>query len=168
MAQGAGSWDPGMRAGDSDRERVVEQLREHHAAGRLTMDEFEERMRQAYDAKTFGELAPLTRDLPIDLARIAPSADAASRYNVRPQFGLGDFGHHHPMGRMRGPAGLARRRVVSSSLASWASVSILLTGIWLISALTGGGDWGNFWPAWPIGVWGLVLLSSRVGGRGRR
>src|SRR5258708_1974351 len=84
MAQtGAGSWDPGMRVGDADRERTVEQLREHHAAGRLTMDEFEERMRKAYDSKTYGDLAQLTRDLPIDLARIGPGADARARYQVQ-------------------------------------------------------------------------------------
>src|SRR5438045_3915522 len=91
MAQsgsGPGFGDPGMRAGDVDRERVVTLLREHHAAGRLTLDEFEERMRQAYDAKTFGDLAALTRDLPIDLATIHPHADAAARYKVKPPIDL--------------------------------------------------------------------------------
>jgi len=39
-------------------------LREHLAAGRLTADEFGERMELALGAKTFGDLAPLLDDLP--------------------------------------------------------------------------------------------------------
>jgi hypothetical protein len=53
-----------MRAADSDRERVAEQLREAAGHGRLTMDELEERLECAYSAKTYAELEPLTRDLP--------------------------------------------------------------------------------------------------------
>jgi hypothetical protein len=53
-----------MRASDADREAVVEVLREAVAHGRLTFEEFEERTAQAYRAKTFGELQPLTFDLP--------------------------------------------------------------------------------------------------------
>src|SRR5690242_10022359 len=68
--QGGASFDPDMRAGDADRERLVEQLREHHAAGRLTLEEFDERMTKAYEAKTYGELRTLTRDLPVDLAQL--------------------------------------------------------------------------------------------------
>src|SRR5436305_12217657 len=63
----AGVPDPNVRASDADRERIVEQLRQHTADGRLTMDEFEQRMTAAYAAKTYGELAQLTRDLPVDL-----------------------------------------------------------------------------------------------------
>ena len=68
--QGGASFDPDMRAGDADRERLVEELREHHAAGRLTLEEFDERMTKAYEAKTYGELRTLTRDLPVDLAQL--------------------------------------------------------------------------------------------------
>jgi hypothetical protein len=66
MSQG-GVPDPNVRASDADRERIVEQLRQHTADGRLTMDEFEQRMSAAYAARTYGELAELTRDLPVDL-----------------------------------------------------------------------------------------------------
>lgn len=54
----------GLRASDADRDRVVEQLRDALAEGRLDMQEFEERLEAAYAARTYGELAPLTRDLP--------------------------------------------------------------------------------------------------------
>lgn len=52
------------RASDADRERVVERLREAAADGRLDLDEFEERMGTAYQARTYGELDRLTTDLP--------------------------------------------------------------------------------------------------------
>ncbi|MFF0381842.1 DUF1707 domain-containing protein [Streptomyces sp. NPDC004286] len=55
---------PDLRASDADRERVAEILRDGLAEGRLDMVEFEERLESAYRARTYGELAPLTRDLP--------------------------------------------------------------------------------------------------------
>ncbi|WP_073946182.1 DUF1707 SHOCT-like domain-containing protein [Streptomyces kebangsaanensis] len=56
---------PELRASDADRERVAEHLRDALAEGRLDMTEFEERLEAAYTARTYGELAPLTRDLPV-------------------------------------------------------------------------------------------------------
>jgi Domain of unknown function (DUF1707)/Cell wall-active antibiotics response 4TMS YvqF len=53
-----------IRAADADREAVVERLQGAASEGRLDLEEFEERMAAAYRAKTFGELAPLTADLP--------------------------------------------------------------------------------------------------------
>ncbi|QTD98795.1 hypothetical protein S1361_15685 [Streptomyces cyanogenus] len=55
---------PDLRASDADRERVAEVLRDALAEGRLDMAEFDERLEAAYTARTYGELAPLTRDLP--------------------------------------------------------------------------------------------------------
>ncbi len=57
--------EPGdLRAGDADRERAVDLLRRHHAAGRLDDDELEERMGGAYAARTYGALTALVEDLP--------------------------------------------------------------------------------------------------------
>ncbi|MER6910633.1 DUF1707 domain-containing protein [Streptomyces sp. NPDC000594] len=53
-----------MRASDSERERVAERLREAVAEGRLTMEEFEERLEAALGARTHSDLEPLVRDLP--------------------------------------------------------------------------------------------------------
>ncbi|GAB3010576.1 DUF1707 domain-containing protein [Streptomyces pseudoechinosporeus] len=55
---------PELRASDADRERVAEVLREAVAEGRLDLEEFEERLDATYKARTYGELAPITRDLP--------------------------------------------------------------------------------------------------------
>jgi hypothetical protein len=53
-----------VRASDADRERAVSALREHSAAGRLTLEEFSERAERAYAARTFEELEAIGRDLP--------------------------------------------------------------------------------------------------------
>ncbi|MER6732796.1 DUF1707 SHOCT-like domain-containing protein [Streptomyces puniciscabiei] len=62
-----------LRASDSDRERVAEVLRDALTEGRLDMQEFEERLEAAYKARTYGELAPLTRDLPTAGTAVAPT-----------------------------------------------------------------------------------------------
>jgi hypothetical protein len=56
--------DDPIRASDADREVVVATLREAYTAGRLTLDEFDERTTAAYESKTWGELRKLTADLP--------------------------------------------------------------------------------------------------------
>jgi hypothetical protein len=64
---------PDLRASDADRERVAEVLREALAEGRLDMAEFEERLEATYQARTYGELAPITRDLPTAGAAAPPA-----------------------------------------------------------------------------------------------
>jgi len=54
-----------IRASDVDREAVVSTLREAYTAGRLNLDEFDERTSAAYTAKTWGDLRELTADLPV-------------------------------------------------------------------------------------------------------
>jgi isoaspartyl peptidase/L-asparaginase-like protein (Ntn-hydrolase superfamily) len=50
-----------MRASDRDRQQVVDRLRRALEDGRLTMEEYVDRMEAAYQAATYGELAPLFR-----------------------------------------------------------------------------------------------------------
>lgn len=52
-----------MRASDADRDRVVDVLRVAAGDGRLTADEFDERVGAALSSRTLGELAALTADL---------------------------------------------------------------------------------------------------------
>jgi hypothetical protein len=54
-----------MRVSNDDRERVARVLNDAMAEGRLTVTELEERLDQVYAAKTFGDLEPLLRDLPV-------------------------------------------------------------------------------------------------------
>jgi uncharacterized membrane protein len=53
-----------MRAASADRERAVDVLKAGFAEGRLTQDEYNDRMGRAYTARTYGELTALTADLP--------------------------------------------------------------------------------------------------------
>jgi Domain of unknown function (DUF1707) len=68
--------DGGIRASDSDRENVVEILRDAYSTGRLTLEEFDERTTAAFAARTWGGLRELTRDLPqqakLSLTRAEP------------------------------------------------------------------------------------------------
>src|SRR6202050_373180 len=52
-----------MRASGADEERVVTVLRAAAPDGRLAPEEFSQRARAAWSARTFGELALLTADL---------------------------------------------------------------------------------------------------------
>jgi hypothetical protein len=54
-----------LRASDQDREAVVATLRDAYTAGRLTLEEFDERTTAAYASRTWGELRKLTEDLPV-------------------------------------------------------------------------------------------------------
>ena len=54
-----------MRASDADRQQVVEALRRHASEGRLTIDEFDERVGLAYEARTLGDLQRCMHDLPV-------------------------------------------------------------------------------------------------------
>jgi hypothetical protein len=56
--------NPAMRAASADRERAVDVLKAGFAEGRLTQDEYNERMNRAYTSRTYAELAALTADLP--------------------------------------------------------------------------------------------------------
>ncbi|MCL8012721.1 DUF1707 domain-containing protein [Streptomyces sp. AS02] len=69
---------PELRASDADRERVAEILREALAEGRLDMEEFGERLDATYKARTYGELAPITRDLPVGAVAV-PKVDMVKK-----------------------------------------------------------------------------------------
>lgn len=53
-----------MRISDADREQVAQVLHQALSEGRITINELEERLSVVYAAKTFGDLKPVTADLP--------------------------------------------------------------------------------------------------------
>ncbi|HTF09590.1 MAG TPA: DUF1707 domain-containing protein [Asanoa sp.] len=71
------------RASDADRQRVVEQLQKHTAVGRLTLDEFTDRVGVVYNADTLADLARVTSDLPAP-----PEKPAAVRRDLLAMFGI--------------------------------------------------------------------------------
>ena len=118
--------DPEVRIGDAERDRVIDQLADHHAAGRLTLAEFEDRMAAASTARTGADLAVLTSDLP------SPPAPPAPRSPARPA---------------------VRRLQLDPAVRTYLAVMALLWLIWLV---TGADYPWPIWPmlGWGIGVAG--------------
>lgn len=53
-----------LRIGDAEREAAAHDLGEHFAMGRVTSEEYGERLDRIYAARTQGELSPVFGDLP--------------------------------------------------------------------------------------------------------
>lgn len=138
--------EPHLRAGDLDRQRVAERLRSAVDEGRLSLDEYDERLRDTYGAKTYGDLAALTADLP------PVSSKGASLATAR-QIAEAERGAP----ARQAPTGIPNRW---SPWRPWLMASLITTVIW---ALTGA-DMDSFWPVWVIVPWGLVLALGTIGG----
>lgn len=135
------AFDPNIRASDADRDRTASLLREHHAAGRLTSEEFSDRLDRTFEAKTIGDLDQLLADLPgIDLYRL-------------PDAGL-----------TRQPRQVTARRAGRRSEAwrgawgSWLACSLLCFVIWAISGF------GYPWPLWVAGPLGAIMVGRWLTG----
>ena len=87
---------PDLRASDADRERSVAALRHHAAAGRLSVDELDERTERAFAAKTLRELAELQTDLPSIATR--PPRNPRRRRPVMPGRFAFSARWHSPVG----------------------------------------------------------------------
>jgi hypothetical protein len=127
-----------LRASDADREQLVEQLRQHHVEGRLTVEELSERTERAYAARTFGDLDALATDLP-PVHRPAGSrrAEAAPAAPARPPAATA--------GQTAARAALLR------SLLWYGLLSVVLLVVWAMSGRE------YFWPIWPILGFALFL-----------
>jgi Domain of unknown function (DUF1707) len=147
--------DPRLRASDADRERTAALLREHHADGRLTPEEFDERLDKVFVARTLGELDALLADLPgIDLYRLPAQG-------IRPA----------PPGarRPRGGSALARRdqgpltpRGTATWMA-WAAISVALFVAWLgVGLISGGAAWLP-WFLLVVIPWALIIARRPPG-----
>lgn len=129
---------PEMRASDADRDRVAALLREHTGQGRITIEEFNERLEQVYRSRTYGELARVTADLPAADLSASPPA---------------------PVPAVAGK----KRRAVRAVWVTWAAASALNWVIWLIVSV-GSAEDVYPWPLWVMGPWGVILLFGTVFG----
>lgn len=144
--------DPQLRASDDDRDRTASLLREHHAAGRLTADEFQERLDGTFEAKTLGQLQELLADLPsIDLYHL-PEQSMRRGQQATAAGALAPQQHGRLSPHWRG------------AWASWASVSLLLFAIWLVTAITSHSASG-LWFLWVAVPWGGLLLGRWMFGQ---
>jgi hypothetical protein len=64
---------PTERVADADRECAIAELREHMLAGRLTTEEFEERLGSAHTARTRADLDAVRTDLPLSSTMLQPA-----------------------------------------------------------------------------------------------
>jgi len=128
--------DAKIRASDADRDRVAADLREHFAAGRLTTEEFTDRLGRAFAAKTLGDLDNLLADLPgLDLERIW-EAPVPGPTDERPvEFGAAWRAIWRP----------------------WLVISLFFFAMWLA-----GGAAGGLWFVYPALIAGAVLLLRRM------
>ena len=153
--------DPRIRASDEDRDRAAAALREHLAVGRLTLEEFSDRLDQAYAARTTGELDQLMTDLPgADLQQFpgSPARRPAGRpLSPRPPSG---WPARSGPGRLS-PAWRA-------AWGSWLAISLGTFVIWILSGASGG-----LWFLWVAVPLGALMLGRWVtgppapGGQGR-
>src|ERR1700760_4061768 len=113
--------DRDLRVSDEQRERAVQEIREHFAAGRLTEDELSDRVQAAYGAQTERELTAQLADLPK-----LPATPAQQK---------AEWG--------------ARRRHLERRLLQEAggggALFALCTAIWLVDGAS-----GQFWPIWVL------------------
>ena len=149
--------DAKIRASDADRDRAAAALREHLAAGRLTTEEFDERLDRAYAAKTLGELDELMADLPTsDLGQLPGSSlDHSAAGQVL-------AGRPPDRSIQAGPGRYPPAR--RTAWGAWLAISLVLLTIWAASG-TAGGPW-FLWVVIPLGA--LILARSITGGRDRR
>jgi hypothetical protein len=137
-----------MRAGDSDRKAVAEQLKTALDEGRLDLSEYDERIQRTYAAKTYADLDGLLTDLPgtvpVQHAQIQPATPAAP---PTPQ-----------------PASQGRQ--IAQWVGPYAGVILVCTLIWLVTSLSAG-HLTYFWPVWML-IPLILGVTGQVFGRGDR
>ena len=139
-----------IRASDRDRQHVVDRLRSALGDGHLTMDEYVNRMGVAYQAVTYGDLAPLCMDLPASTSVIARQpVTAAATVPPTAVFPRGGY------------------------LTGLPTVLKVLWTLWLVAVSINVIVWGLVsgaighlaypWPVWVAGPYGAALLAVSAG-----
>jgi uncharacterized protein DUF1707 len=100
-----------LRVADADREQLIDELREHAIAGRLSSQELEERIGGAYNATTRADLDALRADLPVSSASVKLALVKRK--------------------------GQLRRRLLQEAGGS-VGLSLLCIGVWIASGPSGG------------------------------
>jgi hypothetical protein len=131
-----------LRASDRDRQQVVERLRGALEDGRLTMAEYVDRMGVAYQAATYGDLAPLCADLPDSAPAPAGPGTAVAPPAVTSRVGY-----------------LAGLPLVLKVLWTIWLVAVSVNVVVWILVRDPGGHLSYPWPLWVAGPYGAVLFA---------
>jgi Domain of unknown function (DUF1707) len=148
-----------MRVSDIERQRTIDELRRHCAAGRLDVDEYAVRIEKAMLATTLEELDILTTDLPF--LRIAdPAGYRSTNGSARtagdrgPAAAIGAAARDWADGRASGGFGRGASGAVATRLSATAvvlvTVAVVVTAVLLALALS-----------W---TWAAVLLAGWLAG----
>ena len=132
-----------IRASDADRDQVAAALREHLAAGRLTTEEFDDRLGRAFAAKTLGDLDDLMADLP------------ATNLDRRQELPVAQRPPAEPVEERPGEPSPVWRAVWRP----WLVITAFFFVLWLVSGANGGP-----WFVFPALVAGTVLLLRWIRG----
>ncbi len=133
-----------MRASDAERDAVVARINQAVGDGRLTLDEFSERLELAYAARTRGDLDPLLRDLPAVAGPAATSGTAVvsgagqgkdTRWNISPIGGIRHRGHWR-VPRHTVAIGILGGVDVDLSEADLAAPEVMITKVSIIGGVT--------------------------------
>ena len=135
--------NPQMRASDAEREEVARTLRDSLADGRLSLEEFGERLDAAYGAKTYGELDALLIDLPRPPGRSGTGPMTFAEAGVL----LAERWEERRRNRYR-------RRI-----SRFVTVNGICWTLWGVSVATSHGHHlEGIWPMWVTVPWGAMLL----------
>jgi hypothetical protein len=114
-----------LRASDTDRDAVVDRLREAAGEGRLEPEELEQRVERALRARTYGDLAELLADLPGDSGVLLRRAG-------------------------RGTTPAARSAVLGAGLLVAATVAVALVAVVAVLVLAAAAVWIAFLLCWVV------------------
>jgi hypothetical protein len=138
-----------MRVSDEQRQRVVDELRRHCAAGRLDVDEYADRIEQALGASSLEDLDRALGDLP--MMRIAdPAGSTAANGN----------GQAWRRNGSAAEADIGKRGGWSARLAATAVVLITVMVVLGAVTLVIAAEWT--WAVVLVAGWLLGLAQSRV------
>ena len=142
VARFGGQPDPlHMRAADADRQKVADQLKSALDEGRLSLHEYDDRVKEAYAARTYADLLGLVTDLPTPGLR-------AEEVSARRQAELRREARKLPMALM-----------VLWTI--WGAVAAVNLVVWVLVDMTVDGE-VYLWPVWLL-VPGTALWAVTVG-----
>jgi uncharacterized integral membrane protein len=143
-----------LRAADVDRQFVADRLKAALDEGRLSLGEYDERLREAYASKTYGDLDKILSDLPgsrpVEHSQMVPAQPLYPTSMAQPP-GSG----YAPLRSMPG--------WLAGVWGAWLVAVLVNVVIWLIVSVSTG-EVIYFWPIWVAGPWGAVLLAATVTG----
>ncbi|MEU4219417.1 DUF1707 domain-containing protein [Actinoplanes sp. NPDC026623] len=130
-----------MRAADADRHKIADQLKAALEEGRLSLGEYDDRLREVYAARTYADLLGLVADLP-------KAGLSAADVNAR---------------RLAEARRQARRMPLALQVlwTIWASVVAVNVAVWFLVEVTVAGHVYP-WPIWLLAP-GAALFATTIG-----